>query len=67
MLPLLVLLLLLSIAVWVYIDAKTQTARGTPVVFSYGRIEISTPDGWLLCCLFLGLVFFPLYMAGRSR
>jgi hypothetical protein len=66
-LPLLLVFLVLSIDSWVYMDARTQADRGTPVVFSYGQFKVDTPMGWFLGCLILWIVFFPLYLAGRSR
>ncbi len=67
LLPLLVLLVLISTDLWVYADAKAQVERGTPVVFSFGNIEVHTPTQWFVGCLLLWIVAFPLYMIGRSR
>jgi cytochrome c oxidase assembly factor CtaG len=64
--PILVLLAVLATDVWVYGDAKANTERGTPVVFSLGTFEIDTPLAWLLGCLLLWIVFFPLYMTRRG-
>jgi hypothetical protein len=64
--PILVLLAVLATDVWVYGDAKANAERGTPVVFSLGTFEIDTPLAWLLGCLLLWVVFFPLYMTRRG-
>jgi hypothetical protein len=65
-LPLLVLFALVATDLWVYVDAKHQTERGAPVVFSYGTFKLNTPTEWFFGCLFLWIVFFPLYITGRS-
>jgi hypothetical protein len=63
--PILVLLAVLATDVWVYGDAKAQDERGTPAVFSFGTFDIDTPAAWLLGCLLLWIVFFPLYLSRR--
>jgi hypothetical protein len=64
--PILVLLVIVSAALWVYADAKAHRDRGTPVVFS-GFITVDTPGAWFVGCLFLGIIFFPLYLAMRGH
>lgn len=63
--PILVLLAVLAMDVWVYEDAKARDERGIPVVFSVGAFDIDTPAAWLLGCLLLWIVFFPLYLTRR--
>ena len=67
--PILVLLVLVVLAtdVWVYVDAKALCERGTPVVFSIGTFRVDTPAAWFFGCLFLWIVFFPLYITGRRQ
>jgi hypothetical protein len=67
MLPLLMLFVLLATDLWVYLDAKVQAQRGTPVVFTIGSFEVHTPTQWFIGCLLLWIVAFPLYITGRSR
>jgi hypothetical protein len=67
MLPLVILLVLVASDLWVYLDAKLQAQRGTPVVFSVGNLEVHTPTQWFIGCLLLWIVAFPLYISGRSR
>jgi hypothetical protein len=61
--PILIVLVLLAIDRWVYVDAKAHAERGTPVVFSSGTFKVDTPAGWALGCLLLSILFFPLYLA----
>lgn len=52
---------------WVYLDARNQAARGTPVILSSNVLTIDSPEGWFLGCLLLWILFFPLYLAARNR
>lgn len=60
-----VLAILLATDLWVYADAKENAARGNPVVFSTSWFEVSRPVVWLLGCLVIWEVFFPLYVNSR--
>jgi hypothetical protein len=64
--PLLVLLALLAIDRWVYVDAQVHAERGTPVVFATGNFRVDTPAAWAAGCLVLWAVFFPLYLTRRA-
>lgn len=63
--PLSLLVAILAIDSWVYSDAKLRCERGRPVVFRAGSLVIDTPATWLLGCLVLWIIFFPLYMTNR--
>jgi hypothetical protein len=63
--PLLLVLIVLTSAIWVYTDASRQIERGTPVVFSYGTFRLDTPSQWFPACVFVWILFFPLYLVGR--
>lgn len=65
-LPLIVLLVILATDLWVYVDARAQSERGTPVFFKFGAFQIDTPAAWLFGCVLLWIVFFPLYVTARS-
>jgi hypothetical protein len=65
--PILVLLLLGAIDLWVYVDAKAHSERGTPVVFSTGFLTVDTPAAWFFGCLLLSIVFIPLYITIRGQ
>ena len=65
--PLLLLLLILASDLWVWVDAKAHADRGTPVEFSAQFIRLDTPGLWVLSCLFVWVVGFPLYLVTRSR
>lgn len=63
--PLLVLLALLAVDRWVYVDAQAHAERGNPVIFRSGSLKVDTPTAWALGCLILWILFFPLYLASR--
>ena len=63
--PLLVLLALLAVDWWVYVDAQAHAERGKPVIFRSGSLKVDTPAAWVLGCLILWILFFPLYLASR--
>jgi hypothetical protein len=51
LIPILVLLLLLGVDRWVYVDAKIHARRGSPVSFSVGDFRVDTPAAWAVGCL----------------
>ncbi|WP_370112144.1 hypothetical protein [Streptacidiphilus sp. MAP12-33] len=59
--------LLLATVFWVHQDASVQAARGTPVCFSAGSLEVSKPATWALGCLCLWIIFTPLYLVCRRQ
>jgi hypothetical protein len=61
-----VVVILVASALWVYGDAKENAARGNPVVVSTSWFEVSRPVSWLLGCLLVWEVFFPLYVNSRQ-
>jgi hypothetical protein len=65
--PILVVLLLGAIDLWVYVDAKAHSKRGTPVVFSTGFLTVDTPTAWFCGCLLLSIDFIPLYITIRGQ
>lgn len=64
---LLFLLAVIASDAWVYMDAKAQDERGTPVVFSAGTFVVNRPAAWFFACLLLWIFFFPLYITRRGR
>src|SRR5262249_36174683 len=52
---------------WVYRDAARQRDAGEPVVLVVGALRIETPEEWLIACLLLWIVAFPLYLTGRRN
>ena len=64
--PLLVLVLLAGVDVWVYRDSSTRAAHDRPVVFQRGAFRIDEPAAWLVGCVLLWVVFFPLYVVSRG-
>jgi hypothetical protein len=65
--PIIVLFAALATDLWVYVDAKARSGRGTPVIFSMGSLKVDTPAAWFLGCLILWIVFFPLYIKSRDQ
>lgn len=65
--PLLLLVIICATDAWVYTDARARAERGRPVSFSLGSFVINTPGAWLLACLILWVVFFPLYLTLTGR
>ncbi len=63
--PVLLLLALVAVDRWVYVDAQIRSERGSPVVFSSGNFRVDTPGAWALGCLALWVFFFPLYLTSR--
>lgn len=63
----LALLIVLAMDAWVYADARGRDRDGAPVVVALGSVEITTPVAWLLGCVVLWIVFFPLYLVARRR
>jgi hypothetical protein len=61
------LVVVLGSDVWVYFDAARQVERGEPVVLTIGTFRIETPEAWLIACLLLWLIAFPLYLTGRRH
>ena len=62
-----VLLLVVAIDAWVYIDAKHHRELGTPVGFRAGGLRLETPEAWLLACIVLWVIAVPLYAAARRN
>jgi uncharacterized membrane protein YidH (DUF202 family) len=65
--PIVVVLLLAGMALWDFQDASAHVRRGTPVRFTAGSIEVSTPVVWAVGCLFLWVIFMPLYITCRRQ
>jgi hypothetical protein len=65
--PILLLLIVLATDVWVYLDAKALSNRGTSVYVALGSLRVDTPAAWFVGCVLLWIVFFPLYLSARGR
>lgn len=63
--PVLVAVVVVSFAAWVYADARRWVGAGTPVVFHLGALHITTPEAWAVACLFLFAFFAPAYVLAR--
>jgi hypothetical protein len=62
-----ILLVVVATDAWVYVDAARQRDAGEPVVLVIGGRRIETPEAWLVACLILWIIAFPLYLTGRRR
>ena len=56
---------MLGSVVWVYRDSREREEGGRPVSLSLGVRRFGTPLTWLLGCLVIWIVFFPLYLSAR--
>jgi hypothetical protein len=65
--PLLITLLVVASDVWVFLDAKRCSQAGSPVFLRIGILSIETPLAWLVACVLLWILFFPMYLVSRSR
>jgi hypothetical protein len=66
LLPIFVLLVVVAVDTWVYLDARRHEEQRTPVVFQAGTFVVDTPAMWFVACLVLWVIFFPLYMVSRG-
>jgi hypothetical protein len=64
--PLLLVLVLIAIALWIYSDARAQSEAGHPEIFSTGSFTVETPAAWFIGCLAFSVVFIPLYLVSRQ-
>jgi hypothetical protein len=63
--PVIIAGLVICADVWVLLDARRWTRKGTPVVFRFGSITIATPETWAALCLLLFVIFLPIYAIAR--
>lgn len=64
--PLVGAVAILMIDAWVYLDAREHAKQGSPVYFRVGSLVVDRPEVWLLGCLVLWIIFFPIYMLSRE-
>jgi uncharacterized membrane protein len=63
--PLLLLVLVVAVDVWVFRDAEQRADAGEAVVATVGPLSLSTPQQWLVGCVFLWVFVVPLYLTAR--
>lgn len=61
------LLVIASTGLWVYVDARAKSARGTPIVSSIANFTVDTPEAWFVGCVVLWILFLPLYLTERGQ
>lgn len=63
--PLVILALVVASDVWVAWDATRRRARGLEVVASVGPVTLDRPEHWVLACVVLWVIAFPMYLVAR--
>jgi hypothetical protein len=61
-------LLVVVIAVvssWVLLDARKRLDEGRPVVVVLLGVTVEQPETWAVLCLFLSVLFIPMYLVAR--
>ena len=59
------LVVVLAVDVWVFLDARRRSRAGDDVVATVGPVTLSTPQQWLLGSLLLWVFVVPLYLVAR--
>jgi len=59
------LVVVLTIATWVFLDARSRSRTGVNVVATVGPITLETPGQWLAGSLLLWVFVVPLYLVAR--
>jgi hypothetical protein len=57
----------LATDLWVFRDSQARAEQRRPVTLSIGNLELATPWAWLLGCLLLWVVVFPLHLRARAE
>ncbi len=65
--PLALLIMVVILDAWVFVDAQRRAQARRPVVASIGSLVLKTPTAWLLACLLVWVLFFPMYLVARSN
>ena len=65
--PLALLVIIAVSDVWVYLDSTRRDEGRHPVVASVGSLTLETPPAWVVACLVLWIIFFPMYLVARSN
>lgn len=58
--PLALLVVVVAIDVWVYLDARGRSFSGEDVVATVGPLTLSTPSQWLVAILLVWIFLAPL-------
>jgi hypothetical protein len=54
------------VSYWVLLDARKRLDQGRPVVAVLLGLTIDQPETWAVLCLFLSVLFIPMYLVSRS-
>lgn len=65
--PLLLLAVVLASDAWVMWDASRRHQRHDDVEASVGPITLNRPEHWLIACIVLWVIAFPMYLVARRR
>jgi hypothetical protein len=63
--PITLLVVALAVDAWVFLDARRRSDAGDAVVATVGPVTVSSPEQWLLACVFLWIFAVPLYLVAR--
>lgn len=63
--PLLFLAAVLASDAWVAWDATRRRAAGQEVVASVGPVTLDRPEHWVIACVVLWVIAFPMYLVAR--
>lgn len=53
------------VSYWVLLDARERLHQGRPVVAALLGLTIEQPEMWAVLCLFLSVLFIPMYLVSR--
>ena len=54
-----------AVSYWVLQDARARTERRRPVVAVLFGFTVEEPETWAVLCLFVCVLFVPLYLVAR--
>ena len=63
--PFLLLILVGVTSLWVLSDARSRVEAGRPVSATLGSLTVDRPEAWAVLCLFVVVLFLPLYLVAR--
>ncbi len=65
--PVLIVIAVVARDAWVARDAIRRQSRGEGVTASVGPVTLDRPEHWLLGCLLLWILVFPMYLVARHQ
>lgn len=65
--PLVLLVVVVALDAWVYVDARRRQGTDREVSATVAGLTIDRPLAWLVWCVVLFVVAFPLYVVARAH